>query len=158
MISERSAYLGLGIAIGLALWALWSVLDGASSQTLPVPVQPLHHEAQEPVEKVRPKASPRPPAPRQTAQERPVPCWEVPNGAARTIACANGYWITTMPDGTVVTGMGVQDPNAVAAGSTILIDPRTGGPVANGPNVRAPDGTIATPGPGQWWYGHPAPQ
>lgn len=91
-------------------------------------------------------------------RDRPVACREIPNGAARTIACDNGYWITTMPDGTVIDGMGITDPNATALGSTIRIDPRTGGPVSNGQNVTAPDGTIATPGPGQWWYGHPAPQ
>ena len=78
------------------------------------------------------------------SQNRP-PCWEVPNGSNRTIACANGYWITTTPDGLTYTGNGTFDPNDSAQGSTMNIDPTTGGPVTNanrGPTVSPPQSTL----------------
>ena len=68
-----------------------------------------------------------------------VPCRYVPNGSNITIACANGYWQTTTPDGEVVTGNGTPDPSASAAGSSIVINPGTGGPaVGAGPTVTPP--------------------
>lgn len=56
-----------------------------------------------------------------------VHCWSVPNGSNSTIACANGYWITTTPDGETFTGNGMADPSAGAQGSGIVINPATGG-------------------------------
>jgi hypothetical protein len=56
-----------------------------------------------------------------------VPCRYVPNGSNITIACANGYWVTTTPDGETFTGMGMSDPSAQAQGSGIVINPATGG-------------------------------
>jgi hypothetical protein len=70
-----------------------------------------------------------------------VQCWHVPNGVNNTVQCANGYWITTTPEGETFTGNGVQDPSASAAGSSIVIDPSTGGPnlkPGNGPTVTPP--------------------
>jgi len=68
-----------------------------------------------------------------------VPCRYVPNGSNVTISCANGYWQTTTPEGEVITGNGVPDPNASAAGSSIVINPATGGPaVGAGPTVTPP--------------------
>jgi hypothetical protein len=52
----------------------------------------------------------------------PVPCHYVPNGAAITLQCANGYWHTTLPDGTIIEGNGMEDPNAGLRGSGIPID------------------------------------
>ena len=57
-----------------------------------------------------------------------VPCWSVPNGVNNTIQCANGYWQTITPEGEVHSGNGMTDPSAGAAGSTIVINPATGGP------------------------------
>lgn len=96
---------------------------------------------------------------RDTQAQR-VPCRYVPNGAAITIACANGYWVTTMPDGSVVEGMGMTDPNADVSGSGIVINPATGGPaVGAGPTVTPPTQVVPTPAPGQsYWYGLPVPQ
>jgi hypothetical protein len=68
-----------------------------------------------------------------------VPCRYVPNGSNITIACANGYWQTTTPEGEVITGNGVPDPSAGAQGSAIVINPATGGPaVGAGPTVTPP--------------------
>lgn len=68
-----------------------------------------------------------------------VPCRYVPNGANITIACANGYWVTTTPEGEVYSGNGVGDPNETAQGSGIVINPGTGGPaVGAGPTVTPP--------------------
>ena len=73
------------------------------------------------------------------AHGQTVPCRYVPNGSNITIACANGFWQTTTPDGEVFTGNGVADPNAGAAGSSIVINPATGGPaVGAGPTVTPP--------------------
>ena len=84
-----------------------------------------------------------------------VRCWPVANGAAATMACDNGYWHTIMPDGTVITGNGYVDPNAGLPGSRIVIDPSTSLPTGN---VIPPEPTVATPGPGQWYYGgYPPP-
>jgi hypothetical protein len=57
-----------------------------------------------------------------------VQCWAVPNGVNSTVRCANGYWITTTPEGETFTGNGMSDPSASASGSTIVINPATGGP------------------------------
>ncbi len=74
---------------------------------------------------------------------QPVPCRYVPNGVNITIACANGFWQTTTPEGEVITGNGVGDPNADASGSTIVINPATGGPaVGAGPTVTPPTQTL----------------
>jgi hypothetical protein len=68
-----------------------------------------------------------------------VPCWSVPNGVNNTIQCANGYWQTITPEGEVHSGNGVGDPSAGAQGSTIVINPSTGGPaVGAGPTVTPP--------------------
>lgn len=75
------------------------------------------------------------------AQRNGVPCWYVPNGVNSTIQCANGYWQTITPEGEVYSGNGISDPNASARGSSITIDPSTGGPVTNsnrGPSVTPP--------------------
>lgn len=85
-----------------------------------------------------------------------VPCKEVPNGSNRTIMCANGYWITTTPDGETYTGMGVQDPSADMRGSALGIDPTTGGPITNanrGPSVTPPTQQPAWNGPGAQQFG-----
>jgi len=85
-----------------------------------------------------------------------VPCRAVPNGSNNTIVCANGYWITTTPDGETFTGMGIQDPNATMQGSKLGIDPTTGGPVTNinrGPAVQAPTQQPTMNGPGAQQYG-----
>ena len=75
-------------------------------------------------------------------------CWYAFVGAeSYTLACANGYWATYTADGEVITGHGIQDPNAVAPGSVINIDPTTGGVTIRGPNVAAPAGPIPTPSP-----------
>jgi hypothetical protein len=74
-----------------------------------------------------------------THAQNAVPCRYVPNGVNITIACANGYWHTTTPEGEVITGNGVADPSADAQGSTIVINPATGGPaVGAGPTVTPP--------------------
>jgi hypothetical protein len=74
-----------------------------------------------------------------TMAQNAVPCRYVPNGVNITIACANGFWQTTTPEGEVITGNGVGDPNDGAAGSTIVINPATGGPaVGAGPTVTPP--------------------
>lgn len=79
-----------------------------------------------------------------------VPCWYVPNGAAITLQCANGFWQTIMPDGLVVTGHGMPDPNEAVRGSGLVINPGTGGPyIGNGPTVTPPTQVVPTPAPGQ---------
>ena len=100
------------------------------------------------------------------AQNRPVqprnqvPCHYVPNGDAVTIACVNGFWQTILPDGTIIEGNGMPDPNATANGSNIVIDGATGGPnIKGGQTVQPPTQVIPTPAPGQsYWYGLPPPQ
>lgn len=75
------------------------------------------------------------------ASAQTVPCWPVPNGVNSTVQCANGFWITTTPEGETFTGNGMSDPSASARGSSIGIDPSTGGPVTNanrGPSVTPP--------------------
>lgn len=68
-----------------------------------------------------------------------VPCWTVPNGVNATMQCANGYWQTITPEGEVHSGNGMPDPSAGAAGSSIVINPATGGPaVGAGPTVTPP--------------------
>jgi hypothetical protein len=68
-----------------------------------------------------------------------VPCWYVPNGSNITTQCANGFWQTITPDGEVFTGNGRSDPSASAAGSSIVINPATGGPfVGAGTTVTPP--------------------
>ena len=68
-----------------------------------------------------------------------VPCWSVPNGVNSTVQCANGYWITTTPEGDTYTGNGMSDPSAEAQGSGIVINPGTGGPaIGAGPTVTPP--------------------
>ena len=71
-----------------------------------------------------------------------VPCRYVPNGSNITIACANGYWQTTTPDGEVVTGNGTPDPSASAAGSSIVINPGNPTQIFEGWDV----GVISTSG------------
>ena len=68
-----------------------------------------------------------------------VPCHYIGNGSNITIACANGYWQTITPEGEVHSGNGMPDPSAGAAGSSIVINPATGGPaVGAGPTVTPP--------------------
>ena len=62
------------------------------------------------------------------AYAQPVPCRYVGNGSNVTIVCANGFWQTITPDGEVFTGNGMPDPSATAQGSSIVINPGTGGP------------------------------
>jgi hypothetical protein len=63
----------------------------------------------------------------------------VPNGVNATTQCANGYWQTITPEGEVFTGNGPTDPSATARGSSIVINPATGGPfVGAGPTVTPP--------------------
>lgn len=74
-----------------------------------------------------------------TASHAQVPCWYVPNGVNATMQCANGYWQTITPEGETYTGNGVADPSAAAQGSSIVINPGTGGPaVGAGPTVTPP--------------------
>ena len=73
------------------------------------------------------------------AAQAQVPCRYVANGSNVTIACANGFWQTTTPDGEVFTGNGMPDPNETARGSGIVINPGTGGPqVGPGGGVTPP--------------------
>lgn len=88
-------------------------------------------------------------------RERAIFCWPIANGMAQTLQCDNGYWITTMPDGTVIDGNGIPDPNANQLGSRITIDPGTSRPTGN---VIPPEPITPTPAPGQWYYGFPPPQ
>lgn len=91
------------------------------------------------------------------AQNR-VPCWYVPNGFAVTIACANGFWSTIMPDGTVVEGNGTFDPNDNVRGSSIPLD-GNGSIRMDRPQVQPPTQIIPTPAPGQGGlYGYPTPE
>ena len=74
-----------------------------------------------------------------TMAQNAVPCWYVPNGINATMQCANGYWQTITPEGEVHTGNGVGDPSAGAQGSSIVINPATGGPaIGAGPTVTPP--------------------
>jgi len=85
-----------------------------------------------------------------------VTCRAVPNGANNTIACSNGYWRTITPDGETFDGMGIQDPSENMRGSTLGINPATGGPVTNsnqGPAVQAPSQQPTINGPGAQTYG-----
>ena len=59
---------------------------------------------------------------RHVAGRRSVTCSSIPNGPNVTIACSDGYWRTTTPNGKVYTGTGTFDPNASARGSGIVID------------------------------------
>lgn len=77
-----------------------------------------------------------------------VPCWYTPNGAAITIQCANGFWSTTMPDGTVVEGNGMTDPNATLRGSSIPLDSNGGINISRG-QVTPPTQVAPVPAPGQ---------
>ena len=73
------------------------------------------------------------------AKAQNVPCWAVPNGVNSTVQCQNGFWITTTPEGETFTGNGMTDPSASASGSTIVINPATGGPyVGAGTTVTPP--------------------
>lgn len=73
------------------------------------------------------------------SQNNRVPCWPVPNGVNNTIQCANGYWHTITPEGEEFSGNGTTDPSANARGSSIVINPATGGPfVGAGPTVVPP--------------------
>ena len=73
------------------------------------------------------------------SRSQQVPCRYVPNGSNITIACDNGYWQTTTPDGEVFTGAGMSDPNAGAQGSGIVINPATGGiDITHGQTVTPP--------------------
>ena len=81
-----------------------------------------------------------------TATMAQVPCRYVPNGSNVTLACDNGYWQTTTPDGEVITGHGVGDPNADAAGSNIVINPATSWPTGQ---VTAPPQQLPLLAPGQ---------
>lgn len=79
-----------------------------------------------------------------------VPCWYVPNGANQTINCANGYWQTHTPDGEVFTGNGSTDPHASVMGSSIVINPATGGiDITKGQTVTPPTQTYPVLEPGQ---------
>ena len=96
---------------------------------------------------------------RHHPQPPPVTCQYVPNGANVTLYCSNGYWHTTTPDGAVITGNGMDDPNATARGSGIVIDPGTGGITLRGSTVTAPTQELPVPAPFQGpAYGHPVPQ
>jgi hypothetical protein len=82
------------------------------------------------------------------AQNR-VPCWTVPNGAAFTTQCANGWFMSLMPDGTVVEGV-LTDPTATNPGSTIPMDDK--GNVINRGAVQAPPPNQNNAAPGSWYY------
>lgn len=121
--------LGLLCAMALAAWAIYSVINDAHGQTLPTPIQPQGH-APYVEEQGPPKPKPAPARP-QRHVERPatVECWNAfVTPESFTIQCNTGYWMTYMADGTVVSGNGITDPNARAGGSTIVINPVTGGP------------------------------
>lgn len=104
------------------------------------------------------------PSRRINAPQNSVPCWEVYNGANRTIQCANGYWQTVTKDGMVYDGNGTFDPNEGANGSSIVINPATGGPnTGTGPSVQAPNastnGNLPVLAPYQGpMYGYPLPE
>lgn len=66
-----------------------------------------------------------------------------------TTQCANGYWITHMADGTVVEGNGISDPNARATGSTLGINPATGGPSLKGDATVLPPAQLPMDAPHQ---------
>ena len=78
-----------------------------------------------------------------------VPCWTVPNGAAFTTQCANGWFMSLMPDGTVVEGV-MTDPHATNPGSTIPMDDK--GNIINRGAVQASPPNQSNAAPGQWYY------
>lgn len=68
------------------------------------------------------------PTPIQRKASKPY-CWNAyVTPDSYTVQCSNGYFTTYLNDGTQVSGNGVIDPNASARGSTIGINPGTGGP------------------------------
>lgn len=77
-----------------------------------------------------------------------VRCVPVPNAYAFTVVCNTGYWWSINPDGSVIDGNGVPDHNNAMQGSTIKINPLTGGPTGR---VEAPTQEMPTP------YGAPKP-
>ena len=86
-----------------------------------------------------------------------VPCWMVANGTALTLQCANGYFHSTLPDGTIIDGNGMADPTATNPGSTIPMD--GGGSIINRANVQPPPPNQINAAPGQWYYhGGQAPE
>ncbi len=64
--------------------------------------------------------------------------------------CSNGYWRTITPDGEEYSGNGVTDPNASMQGSTINIDPATGGV-----NINPKNGPSVSPGSQMPAYNEP---
>jgi hypothetical protein len=158
----------LAVAAALAAGVALAAHDARSNDS-PTPLPEFKRKpftADEAGQTVRPTYPTQP----RTAQARQVPtvqtpqgvyCWPVYNGAdVQSFQCNTGYWYTVMPDGTVQTGNGMADPGATARGSTIVIDPATGGPSLKGPTVTAPPtGLIPTPAPYQGpMYGYPLPQ
>lgn len=78
-----------------------------------------------------------------------VRCWSTANGEAQTTVCDNGFWLTTLPDGTQVSGNGMSDPNAKINGSAIVLDK---------PGRVIPPETPSGAQPGSWFlYGAPVP-
>jgi hypothetical protein len=93
-----------------------------------------------------------------TRAQNNVPCRYVPNGFAVTIVCANGFWQTIMPDGTIEEGNGVFDPNGTVRGSSIPLDGNGSIRIDRG-QVTPPTQIIPTPAPGQGaLYGYPSPE
>src|SRR5262249_14530625 len=122
--------LGFGLGVGLA----WS--DGRAQDGTPTPLGTVRRDAWVKSDDPPPRSIKRIPEPPQRRQTTPAQlnvqnasaCWYVPNGQATTLQCNTGYWQTIMPDGTVVDGVGVIDPNAGLQGSMIQVNPATGGP------------------------------
>lgn len=84
-------------------------------------------------------------------------CWPIPNGMAFTIVCANGFWSSVMPDGTIEQGNGMYDPSASNPGSSIPLGQQKG--VIDQGAVTPPPPNQRNPAPGQWYYyGGEAPQ
>lgn len=73
-----------------------------------------------------------------TCAKAQTTCWAVPNGVNNTIQCANGFWRTITPEGDEFTGNGNTDPNATAAGSTIVMNAPKLGPQVTPPTQVLP--------------------
>jgi hypothetical protein len=143
--------IGLGIGLGYC--------DQVHAADTPTPLGEIKREpytADNKPKAVQPTYPSKPKTQPARVTQVQVPCWYVPQGIYTVFQCANGYFVTYMPDGTVVDGNGMPDPNATAQGSTIVINQGTGGPTGQ---VTGPTQVIPTPAPGQfYYYGFPPPQ
>lgn len=160
MSPNRLAWIIGGIVLGASL-VLWAAPRARAQGPTPTPLGEVKREPYS--EKSAPPVQRRqdPPRPSQTApsssQGRPAPrivqpyCWlAYVTPDSHTVQCNNGFWQTQMADGSIVQGNGIIDPNARAPGSSIGINPATGGPSLKGDSVvTAPQGQIELEAPHQ---------